>query len=234
MDEGRPHTGQPDPARVESVFRYVQAGRCAVAAAHDVNNRFGAIVANAELIGIESDLPPNVAKLLDTIAETARQGSDIVNALAEATLDPDRAPRPIDFGMVVENALALKRHDMKRARIQAVVEIADGLPVVEGGRLELQQALLCLLSNAVEALNDENERELRVSVRGSNGVVATAVWNAGPAIEDPAPLFEPYYTTKDGPHLGLGLTVARAIAEAHGGTLEYRGPDGFVMELPGL
>jgi C4-dicarboxylate-specific signal transduction histidine kinase len=103
------------------------------------------------------------------------------------------------------------------------VELANGLPLVHGDRVELQQVLLNLVVNAVEAMSGTSEGTRRLLVNSSNaesGDVCVSVVDSGPGLAPGAidRLFEAFYTTKPG-GLGLGLCICRSIIEAHGGEL---------------
>jgi signal transduction histidine kinase len=107
--------------------------------------------------------------------------------------------------------------------VSVQVELADGLPLVQGDRVELQQVLLNLVVNAVEAMTGTSEGTRRLVINSGNaetGGVCVSVVDSGPGLAPGAidRLFEAFYTTKPG-GLGLGLCICRSIIEAHGGQL---------------
>jgi signal transduction histidine kinase len=101
-------------------------------------------------------------------------------------------------------------------------QLAEGLPRVQGDRVQLQQVLVNLIINAIEAMRDigEKERELLISTSNEPDGVSVEVRDSGPgfAPEVPERVFEAFYTTKPG-GLGMGLSICRSIIEAHGGRL---------------
>jgi C4-dicarboxylate-specific signal transduction histidine kinase len=102
------------------------------------------------------------------------------------------------------------------------MQLAESLPRVQGDRVQLQQVLLNLIINAIEAMRDlgEEERELLISSRSEPDGVSVGVRDAGPGLspESLSRLFEPFYTTKP-EGMGMGLSICRSIIEAHGGRL---------------
>jgi C4-dicarboxylate-specific signal transduction histidine kinase len=102
------------------------------------------------------------------------------------------------------------------------MQLAEGLPRVQGDRVQLQQVLVNLIINAIEAMRDlgEEERELLISSRSEPDGVSVGVRDAGPGLspESLSRLFEPFYTTKP-EGMGMGLSICRSIIEAHGGRL---------------
>jgi C4-dicarboxylate-specific signal transduction histidine kinase len=102
------------------------------------------------------------------------------------------------------------------------MQLAESLPRVQGDRVQLQQVLVNLIINAIEAMRDlgEEERELLISSRSEPDGVSVGVRDAGPGLspESLSRLFEPFYTTKP-EGMGMGLSICRSIIEAHGGRL---------------
>jgi signal transduction histidine kinase len=118
--------------------------------------------------------------------------------------------------------IALTRTEAANNSVSVRTQLAEGLPRVQGDRVQLQQVLLNLIINAIEAMRDvgEEERELLISTRNEPGGVSVEVRDSGPGFA-PAALervFESFYTTKPS-GLGLGLSICRSIIEAHNGRL---------------
>jgi C4-dicarboxylate-specific signal transduction histidine kinase len=127
----------------------------------------------------------------------------------------------VDVNEEALKVVVLTRNEMAKNAISVQMQLAESLPPVQAGRVELQQVILNLLINAVEAMSgmSEGPRKLLISTRETeSGHVLFAVrdWGPGLALESADRLFDPFYTTKpDG--LGMGLSICRSIIEAHQG-----------------
>jgi C4-dicarboxylate-specific signal transduction histidine kinase len=128
---------------------------------------------------------------------------------------------PLDSNALIREIVALTRGETVKHGISIETQLADGLPPIEGDRIQLQQVILNLIINAIEAMSGTGEglRELRISTaKAEADLVLVTVQDSGPGL---APvnlerLFEPFYTTKlDGQ--GMGLSICRSIIEAHRG-----------------
>src|SRR5262249_17473261 len=135
---------------------------------------------------------------------------------------PPRKDR-FDINEAIREVIEITRGEAAKDGVSVQTELADGLPLIQGDRVQLQQVMLNLIINAVEAMRGTSEgpRELLISTErtDSDGVVV-AVRDSGPGLA-PATLerlFESFYTTKPS-GLGLGLSICRSIIEAHGGRL---------------
>ena len=118
--------------------------------------------------------------------------------------------------------IALTRTEAANNGVSVRTQLAEGLPLVQGDRVQLQQVVLNLIINAIEAMRDvgEEERELLISTRNEPDGVSVEVRDSGPgfAPETLERVFEGFYTTKPG-GMGMGLSICRSIIEAHGGRL---------------
>lgn len=220
--------------RIARLYRYAQIGHCVNSVTHDVNNFLGAIMAYAELIGMESPLNQESMRMIEEIMGAVRKSSTLVNNLTAIARKERVNTNMVDPGQLVERVVDLRRYDLRSAQINIECVCDPSLPmlVVDAPKLEL--SLIYLISNAMEAALDATPRLIRVRVRTDAENVAIEVWNAGPPVPDNirAHIFEPFFTTKDEDHLGLGLTVARDITRLHHGDLYYSPERGFVIELP--
>jgi signal transduction histidine kinase len=143
--------------------------------------------------------------------------------------------------LVIREVIELTRSEAMKNSVLLQTELVEGLPLVQGDRVELQQVILNLILNAVEAMSEmgEGSRELLIgSGTTESGDVLVAVRDSGPGLAPDAfeRLFKAFYTTKPN-GLGLGLSICRSIMEAHGGHLWASGnaPRGAVFQftLPG-
>jgi len=123
----------------------------------------------------------------------------------------------------VREVLALAEHELKTHGIVLRTELAPALPGVAGDRVQLQQVLLNLIVNAIEAMSGVHDRPrelMIVSRRSDANAVVVEVRDSGPGLneEGAKQVFEPFYTTK-AQGIGIGLSISRSIVEAHGGRL---------------
>ena len=129
----------------------------------------------------------------------------------------------MDINEAVREVIELTRGEAAKNGVRVRTQLANGLPRIQGDRVQLQQVMLNLIINAMEAMRgvSDGPRELLISTGTSDtGDVRVAVRDSGPGLTPAAleRLFEPFYTTKPG-GLGLGLSICRSIIEAHGGRL---------------
>jgi signal transduction histidine kinase len=129
----------------------------------------------------------------------------------------------VELNGAIREVIELTRSEAVKNDVWVQTEFADGLPLIQGDRVQLQQVMLNLIVNAVEATSgvSEGSRELLISTRkAETGGVRVAVRDTGPGLTPEAleHLFEPFYTTKPS-GLGLGLSICHSIIEAHGGRL---------------
>jgi C4-dicarboxylate-specific signal transduction histidine kinase len=133
--------------------------------------------------------------------------------------------KPVDLHAVIEDCLTLVAHDMQAKRIMATLDLCSGPCVVDGDQVLLEQVLVNLVRNAVEALADTplGRRHITIRSRATPIDVAVSVCDTGPGL--PAAvlgtLFTPFVTTKPN-GLGIGLTITQSIVEAHAGTITAR------------
>ena len=151
--------------------------------------------------------------------QTLRSG-EIIRRLRAFVARGEVAKRPESMAKVIEEASALALVGAKEHGIKVLIRIDPDLPTAEVDRVQIQQVLLNLIRNAVEAMEGREVRELSVGTATEDGAVLVSVADTGGGIppEIETKLFQPFVTTKpDG--MGIGLSVCRTIVEAHGGRL---------------
>jgi two-component system sensor kinase FixL len=148
----------------------------------------------------------------------------------------------LDFRNLVEDTVALARPDAEIRQIQIIAQVPPQLPAVHGDRVQLQQVLLNLILNGMDAMNATPRPERRLTVRVSeakdgNLLVAVSDRGTGIASEDIVHIFEPFFTTKAS-GMGMGLAISRTIVQAHGGEIRAAnnalGGATFAFTLPCL
>ena len=209
------------------VSRVTTLGELTASIAHEVNQPVGAMVTNAAAcVRWLAAKPPEMAEakaaLANIVADGKRAGEVITRIRA---LTRREAPRMelLDVNRKVREVLALAEHELKTHDIVLRTELAPTLPSVAGDRVQLQQVLLNLIVNAIEAMSgvDDRARELTIVTAAKEpGGVVVEVRDSGPGLDkkDAERVFEPFYTTK-AQGIGIGLSISRSIVEAHGGRL---------------
>ena len=209
--------------------------------AHELNNPLATILACAErLSGRRLDEPTR--RDLDAIHNAAERAAKIVRNLQTFARRRHTTRTTVDVTQVVRDTLALRAYEHRAANVVIVDELAPGLPPVFVDPHQIQQIVLNLVINAEQAMLEAHGRgrmRLRSWQDPSRDAVLVEVLDDGPGIpqELQAKVFDPFFTTKVvGKGTGLGLTVAYAIAQEHGGTITMRSPEqggaSFVLELP--
>jgi C4-dicarboxylate-specific signal transduction histidine kinase len=207
--------------------RVSMMGHLASGLAHEINQPLASILRNAEAAELflqdpSPDLDEIRAILSDIRADDERAGLVIERMrglLRRQTLDT----RCLDVGSLVGDVAALVRVDAASRQVRLDMEVPGDLPQVRGDRVHLQQVLLNLVLNGMDALNGGTREQRRVSMTARlNGArtIEIAVGDAGPGIPADmlARVFDPFVTTK--PHgMGMGLAISRTIVEAHGGQI---------------
>ena len=207
--------------------RVATVGQLTASIAHEINQPIGATVTNAQaaLRWLRAE-PPDLealARALDRIVRDANRAGGIVHRIRALI---QKAPPRME-GLIINDAIleiiALTRSEVTKQGIMLRTQLSEGLPNIRGDRVQLQQVVLNLIVNAIEAMSQTSDgtRNLFISSApdGSDGVQVT-VRDSGPGF-DPGILehvFDPFYTTKS-TGLGMGLSICRSIIAAHGGRL---------------
>jgi C4-dicarboxylate-specific signal transduction histidine kinase len=203
--------------------------------AHEVNQPLAAVVANGHAcVRWLSASSPNLAKAAEAAQRIVKDGKDAgevvrrVRALFKRT---QVEKMPLDLGEIIGEVLRLLDSYPPRAQVSLDVALDPNLPPVCADRVQVQQLMLNLMLNALEALEPVSGRPKQVSVRSKRGEPSQAVIQIsdnGIGLDDPVSAFEPFVTTKP-EGLGLGLAICRSIVAAHDGTLAADRNAGFGM-----
>src|SRR5258707_785577 len=206
--------------------RVATMGQLSASIAHEVNQPITAAVTYAEAARrwLSAD-PPNFREVDDALSLIVKEGNRAGEVVGRIRALIKKVPARKDAVAINDSILeviALTRTEAANNSVSVRTQLAEGLPRVQGDRVQLQQVLLNLIINAIEAMRDvgEEERELLISSRNEPDGVSVEVRDSGPGFA-PAALervFEAFYTTKPG-GLGMGLSICRSIIEAHGGRL---------------
>lgn len=227
-------------AALASLSRSAVAGELAALLAHELNQPLAAVCLQADvaLHYAAGGAPPELATALQEVAEQSRRAADIVKSIRRTVRRADPARGPVDLNDAVRAVVRLLGWFARRAVVDVRTDLApDPLPPTHGDRVQLEQVLVNLLQNAIEAVvaRGAGPRVVTMETAIEGTMLAVRVRDSGAGLADPGRVFERFYTTKpDG--MGLGLAISRAAAEAHGGTLTAApAPDGgavFTCRLP--
>jgi PAS domain S-box-containing protein len=169
--------------------------------------------------------PPNFHEVDDALSLIVKEGnraSEVVGRIRALIKNAPARKDAVEINDAILEVIALTRNEAANNGVSVRTQLAEELPRVEGDRVQLQQVLLNLIINAIEAMREvgKEERELLISTRHEPDGVLVEVRDSGPGLAPAAleRLFEAFYTTKQG-GLGLGLSICRSIIEAHNGRL---------------
>ncbi len=231
-------------AELAHVARLSMLGEMATTLAHELNQPLGAIAnysqACLRTLAANADAIEVVVGALKQITAQARRAGQIVRRLRTFVRKSDGERRPTDINALVTEALQFIEREARDRRVQLRLELADGLPAVRVDAVQVQQVLLNLMRNALEAMNGANclARALTVHTQlASEDSLQLRVRDTGPGLDEAARnrVFESFYTTK-AQGMGMGLSISRSIIEAHGGRIWLEaGPGGgaeFNFTLP--
>jgi len=206
--------------------RVATTGQLTASITHEVNQPITAAVTYAlaarRFLSAE---PPNLREVDDALSLIVREGNRAGEVVGRIRALIKKAPArkdAVEINDAILEVIALTRAEAANNSVSVRTQLAEGLPRVQGDRVQLQQVLLNLIINAIEAMRDvgEDERELLIGTRNEPDGVSVEVRDSGPGFA-PAALervFEAFYTTKPS-GLGLGLSICRSIIEAHNGRL---------------
>ncbi|HYR76909.1 MAG TPA: ATP-binding protein [Pyrinomonadaceae bacterium] len=220
-------------------------GRLAAGVVHEINNPLATIAACAESLekrieeGAFANSPEeaDLREYLGLIRDEAFRCKNITNGLLDFSRLRAGQRVPVDVAEIIKAAARLVTHQQRGNNIQIDVEAAAGLPRVSGDVSQLQQAVVALATNAIDAMPEGGTLTLRASCSGPRVLVQVIDTGIGIPPENMTRIFDPFFTTKDvGRGTGLGLAVCYGILSDHGGRLDVRSTVGtgttFTITLP--
>jgi PAS domain S-box-containing protein len=207
--------------------RVMTTAELATSIAHEVNQPLGSILASVgPCLRWLNALPPDLAsasRALERIATDAERASQVISRIRALVRREPPRQEPVDLNEVISEVIALTRDQIRNNDISLITELAAELKPVVGDKVQLQQVMLNLIVNAIDAMSampDGQRRLAIVSVNDGLNGLRVEVRDWGPGIEPQLveQLFEPFYTTKP-QGIGMGLWISRSILEAHQGSL---------------
>ena len=205
--------------------RLATAAQLSATLSHEVNQPLTGIMARASagLNWLRREKPDleKTGDALENIVRAAQRASDIVSSVRGMFRKESGERTRVDLNDIILTVLAIVRIDMRAAGVSVQLSLQDNLPVVMGDRVQLQQVVLNLVMNAIEAMRSGQPRMLRLLTEQSKrGLVHALVGDTGPGIASSNldQVFKPLFTTKSR-GMGMGLAICRSIIEAHGGRI---------------
>jgi PAS domain S-box-containing protein len=230
-------------AELAHVTRVTMLGEMTASIAHEINQPLAAVVANAEacLRWLDRGTPDLDAARSSVawIVEDGNRASEVIRHIRALANKTDVEKVPLDVNNIIREVIALVQRELVSHQVSLRVELAQVLPMVLGDRVQLQQVIINLMMNGIEAMQPVADRPRELVIR--SGQDGTQVWvsvtdrGVGVSAENTDRLFNAFFTTKSG-GMGMGLSICRSIVEAHGGRLSACGNEGpgatFQFVLP--
>ncbi len=221
--------------QLHRVDRLAAVGEMGAGIAHEINNALAVISAHTSRV--DDSAPEDLRASLGKVSDQAQRIGDILQGVLGFARPHTPHRERVGLVDVTNKMLDLIKHDVARRGGHIATDFDSDLPMVLADEQQIEQVLLNLFKNAIEASGEGVEPLLRVSVRGVGNQLAVKVTDNGPGIADEARerIFDPFYSTK-AEGTGLGLSVSYAIAKAHGGDLRFEndpaGGSTFTFSLP--
>ena len=221
------------------VTRALDLGELAATIAHEVNQPLAAIVTNGNfclrrLEGVTPNLNEFQAAITEIVNDGAR-ASAVISRIRGLLMKGAPGRTELDINEIIQEVAILLRNDVIRNRVSLRTDLVDHLPRVSGDRVQLQQVVINLVMNGIEAMSSltHRPRSLLIKSAWNHEEVLIQVQDSGTGIDaDQAQqIFEPFFTTKPG-GIGMGLSISRSIVESHGGRLwAESGPEGSIFQF---
>ncbi|MCL7956418.1 MAG: ATP-binding protein [marine benthic group bacterium] len=211
---------------LEHVSRVATAGELATSLAHELNQPLMAIVSNAaagDKLLSNPDLGKEVVReALEEIMHEGRRASDVIKELRAFLKRGVVDTEPLGANQLVRDVLLLLGSEIREVAADVALELAGELPDIIGNRVQLQQVLINLIMNSLDAMREqETEKRLLIRSRSSDSGVELTVQDSGPGFppDQISEIFEAFVTTKS-TGMGVGLAISRSLVQAHGGRIE--------------
>jgi PAS domain S-box-containing protein len=218
---------QKAQAELAHVARVTTMGVLTSSIAHEVNQPLGAIVTNANAaLRWLAGQPPHIDEARETLTRIIRDGhraGEVIGGVRALLKKTATTTTRVELNALIQDTMTLVQGELRRHRILLRTELAEDLPPVAGDRVQLQQVILNLMMNGIEAMSAVTDRPRELLIRSrsnASGAVLVSVQDAGTGLDPQGAeqLFEAFYTTK-AEGMGMGLAICRLIVEGHGGRL---------------
>ena len=218
---------------VSHLARVAVLGQLSGALAHELNQPLAAILSNAQAARIILARPSpdldEVREILAEVVEDDERAGQVIKRLRSLYKNGQGERVPLDVNDLIREVLRLLQNDVLLRGAALRVDLGSSLPQVVGDRIQLQQVMLNLMVNGLDAMRDQPSGQRNLSVRSGprEDALTSEVADTGHGVPEThrERLFEPFFTTKP-TGMGMGLAIARSIVEAHGGDLSLVSPPG--------
>jgi C4-dicarboxylate-specific signal transduction histidine kinase len=218
-------------AELAHINRVNVIGEMTASIAHEINQPLSGVVSNGEacLLWLAAD-SPNLEEAREAARRIVRDGTRAGEIISRIRGLVKKSPAPkteLDLNETVREVIALMADEAKRRKVTIQTEFAEALGPVVGDRVQLQQVVLNLVINAMDAMHDSVSRRLRIATSNIEpGQVCVTVQDTGVGLDSDSltKIFDPFYSTKSG--MGMGLSISRSIVQSHGGRMWAATNDG--------
>src|SRR6266481_99026 len=209
------------------VTRVTTLGELTASIAHEVNQPLAAVVANAEacLRWLDRGTPDldEARRSVERIVKDAKRAAEVIRRVRALLNKADTQKAPLNINDVVKEVIALVQRELLSHRVSPRMELAPALPVVLADRVQLQQVIINLVMNGIEAMQPVTDRPRELVIRSHQDeahqvLVTVKDSDVGISAENAGRLFNAFFTTKSS-GIGMGLSICRSIIEAHGGRM---------------
>jgi PAS domain S-box-containing protein len=214
-------------ADLAHITRVITMGEFAASIAHEVSQPLSAVVTNAEAsLRWLAGSTPNIEKAREAVTRVVRDGKragEVIAQIRALCRKSSIKREPLDMNEAIEEVLALAQGEVRTKRVALRTDLATRLPSVLGDRVQLQQVVLNLIMNGIEAMSSVQDRPRELVIRtqeGEDNQIVVTVRDSGTGLDPKITehIFDAFYTTK-GEGMGMGLSISRSIVQDHGGRL---------------
>ncbi|WP_442597903.1 PAS domain-containing sensor histidine kinase [Parapusillimonas sp. JC17] len=208
--------------KIQLTSRLTTMGEMASSLAHELNQPLTAITNySMGAVAMLKAGNPNPERLLEALEKSAMQAEragKIISRIREFVKRSEPRRQPVPITRIVDNAVGFAEIDAHKRQVDIALDVPDTIPDVLADPILIEQVLLNLLKNGIEAMEKSENRTLTLVISDQSPLIEIAVIDRGHGLRDPERLFEPFYSTKS-EGLGMGLNICRTIIESHHGRL---------------